>query len=235
MTATNGVEKSKEKVEMANRPGQPLLTLHGSGTVTAESSATITLPSHWVEGTAEYDLKLSSLPALKVAGGIQYLLTYPYGCLEQTTSHVFPLLYFNDLARVVQPEIFGGKGQEYFVAEGIQKISGMQLSSGAFEYWPGTGWVCRWSTIYATHFIIEARKAGYQVNDKVYDKAIDYLQEIVKEPTNEAEHGVSRIYTAYVLAKAGKLDKSIINELKKLNMVVISGLFLDSSWRRRRH
>jgi hypothetical protein len=221
MTATNGVEKSKEKVEMANRPGQPLLTLHGSGTVTAESSATITLPSHWVEGTAEYDLKLSSLPALKVAGGIQYLLTYPYGCLEQTTSHVFPLLYFNDLARVVQPEIFGGKGQEYFVAEGIQKISGMQLSSGAFEYWPGTGWVCRWSTIYATHFIIEARKAGYQVNDKVYDKAIDYLQEIVKEPTNEAEHGVSRIYTAYVLAKAGKLDKSIINELKKLNMVVI--------------
>ena len=112
-------------------------------------------------------------------------------------------------------------GFKYFIAEGIQKISGMQLPSGAFSFWQGEGQASKWSSIYATHFLVEARKAGYQISDKVYDKALDYMQNVVKDESAENDRGTARIYAAYVLAKTGKLDRSIINNLKKLNMIEI--------------
>jgi uncharacterized protein YfaS (alpha-2-macroglobulin family) len=221
ITATNGTDSSHETVELANRPGQPLLTKHGAGSVRDGTPVHLTMPTNWLEGTGQYELRLSSLPAVRLAGGIQYLLGYPYGCIEQTTSRLFPLLYFNDLAKFVQPEIFGGKGQDYFIVEGILKLSSMQLQSGEFTFWQGGSYSKPWGSIYASHFLVEARKAGYQVRDDVYDRALDNLQRIAKDETLGEGKVVLRIYAAYVLAKAGKLDKSIVNNLKMLNLEVI--------------
>ena len=215
--ATNGPETSRETVELANRPGKPLLTKHGSGFVKAGSPLQFTLPNQWIEGTAEYELRLSSAPAIRLAGGIQYLLSYPYGCIEQTTSKLFPMLYFNDLARFVQPEILGTRGQEYYIAEGLLKLSSMQLPSGAFAYWAGSSDVHPWGSVYACHFLVEARKAGYEVSDDIYNKMVAYLQRTAREVTDENDRGIIRIYAAYVLAKAGELEKSVINNLKLLN------------------
>ena len=219
--ATDGLEIARETVELPNRPGKPLLTRHGSGFVKADLPTKLKLPTDWVEGTAQYDLKLSSAPGIRLAGGIQYLLSYPYGCVEQTTSKLFPMLYFADLAKFVQPEIFGTRGHEYFIAEGILKLSSMQLPSGAFVFWQGYPDVHPWGSVYASHFMVEARKAGYHVSDDVYNRMIEYLRRTAREATNENDRGISRIYAAYVLAKAGELDKSILNNLKLLNLELI--------------
>ncbi len=218
ITATNGVEVSMENVELANRPAKPLLTEHGSGTVKEGIPARISMADKWLEGTSQYELKLSSMPAVRLSGSIQYLLAYPYGCIEQTTSRLFPLLYFNDLAKFVQPDIFGTKGQDYFIGEGIMKVSGMQLPSGEFVYWQGDNKANPWASVYSSHFLVEARKAGYGVNDDIYDKMIKNLQKMAKDASLENNQGVLRIYASYVLAKAGKLDKSVINNLKLLNI-----------------
>jgi len=218
ISAVSGDERSGEEIELANRPAQPLLTEHGSGYVEEGSPATLVIPDKWLEGTGEYYLRFSSLPALRFTSSIQYLLSYPYGCIEQTTSKIMPLLYFNDLAKIVQPEIFGTRGHEYFIQEGIAKISGMQQPSGAFQYWPGGGNAYPWASIYATHALVEARKAGYWIADEVYDKAIEFLRSRVRDVTLTQGREPIRIYAAYVLALAGKLDKSMINNLKKLNV-----------------
>ena len=219
--AYNETDSSHETVELPNRPGQPLSTQHGAGAVTDGAPVHLTMPTNWLEGTEQYELRMSSLPAVRLAGGIQYLLAYPYGCIEQTTSRLFPLLYFNDLAKFAQPEIFGGKGQDYFIAEGILKLSSMQLPSGEFTFWQGGSYSEPWGNIYASHFLVEARKAGYQVSDDVYDRALDNLQRMAKDETLDSGKVVLRIYAAYVLAKAGKLEKSIVNILKMLNFEVV--------------
>ncbi|HBY99706.1 MAG TPA: hypothetical protein DEO84_00145, partial [candidate division Zixibacteria bacterium] len=221
IAASGGGEQALETVELPNRPGQPLLTKHGSGTVKSGTSAHVDMPTDWLEGTEEYDLKISSMPTVQLSGSIQYLLRYPYGCMEQTVSRLFPLLYFNDLAKFLQPEIFGGKGQDYYINEGIAKIATMQLPSGSFSLWLGGSEPHLWASIWATHFLVEARKVGYEVSDDVYDKAIGNLNRMSKDASLENNRGVLRIYAAYVLAKAGKLDKSIVNNLKLLNIEVL--------------
>ena len=218
ISATDGTESSTETIELPNRPAQPLLTEHGSGTVEDGSPAVIVMPEKWLEGTAEYRLRLSSMPAVTFTNSIQYLLRYPHGCVEQTTSKLIPLLYFDDLARIVEPEIFGGKGHEYFIQEGIMKISAMQKPDGSFQYWPYWSRSYPWTSIYASHALVEARKAGYRVADNGYDKMIDFLQEVVRDVNLESGKGVLRIYAAYVLALADQLDKSVINNLKRLNI-----------------
>ncbi|UCE65679.1 MAG: alpha-2-macroglobulin family protein [Candidatus Zixiibacteriota bacterium] len=207
------------KVELPNRPPQPLTTRFGSGVVKHGNPARFSMPSDWLEGTSEYQLRVSSTPALRFARSIQYLLSYPHGCVEQTTSKVFPLLYFNDIARVAEPAIFGGKGPEYFIAEGIIKLSGMHNADGSFSYWPGRpDSRYPWGSIYASHFLVEARKAGYYVNDNVYNGMLKCLKRVANDASLENNRGVLRIYAAYVLALAGELDNATLEGLKFLNL-----------------
>ena len=58
---------------------------------------------------------------------MQYLLRYPHGCLEQTTSKVFPLLAFDDLAQLVEPTLFQSSSADYFIEEGIAKLERMMM------------------------------------------------------------------------------------------------------------
>lgn len=221
ITAGDGGEQSKETVELANRPALPILTMSGSGTVKAGAPVKVNLPTNWLEGTDQYELKLAATPTVRLTSSIQYLLKYPYGCVEQTTSKLFPLLYFNDLARFVEPALLGSKGKDYFIAEGVLKLSSMQTPSGAFTFWLGDSNVKPWGSIYASHFLVEARKAGYQVGDNVYDKMIDNLQRISKDPTGGDGREILRIYASFVLAKAGKLDRSVLNSLKQLDTRIL--------------
>ena len=219
ISASGESDTAHVSVELPNRPPQPLITRYGSGVVKDGNPARFNMPSDWLEGTGEYQLRISSVPALRFARSIQYLLSYPHGCVEQTTSKVFPLIYFNDIASVAEPGIFGGKGPDYFIAEGIIKLTGMHNADGSFSYWPGrSGSRYPWGSIYASHFLMEARKAGYYVNDRVYKNMLKYLKRVANDASLENNRGVLRIYAAYVLALADELDNATLEGLKYLNL-----------------
>jgi hypothetical protein len=217
LIAEAGTEKSRTAFELTNRPANPLITKFGSGVVTDDSAAVFTMPDDWVAGTAEYVLRTSSITAMQVTRNIEYLLRYPYGCVEQTTSALFPLLYFDDLAKIIRPELFGGHGHEYFIAEGIQKLLRLQQSNGSFTYWPGSDRVHIWSAIYAAHFLIEARLAGYEVDKSGHKRALRFLEDIARDRNYSDITVEHRIYACQTLAKAGKLDRKFFNYLSGLN------------------
>ncbi|PIX36079.1 MAG: hypothetical protein COZ59_03030, partial [Bacteroidetes bacterium CG_4_8_14_3_um_filter_31_14] len=50
-----------------------------------------------IEGTNKITLELSAIPPLNLEKRLKYLISYPHGCIEQTTSSVFPQLYLADL------------------------------------------------------------------------------------------------------------------------------------------
>jgi uncharacterized protein YfaS (alpha-2-macroglobulin family) len=157
------------------------------------------------------------LPAVSFARNIQYLLSYPYGCVEQTTSRLFPMLYFNDLVKVVEPSLFGSKGPEYFIQEGILKLTGMVLPDKSFAFWPGASYGHNWSTIYASHFLTEANRAGYYVDKKLMDGIYDRLNDMAQGKNVRDLTDAHRIYAAYVLAKGGKLSQRVVTYLKNID------------------
>jgi len=112
ITASDGQETSQLSFELPNRPALPPMTKSGSGSLRSDNPVEFNFPDEWIENTGQYVVQTSSLSALAFAQNINFLVKYPYGCLEQTTSRLFPLLYFNDLARFIQPG-FGRSGLLY--------------------------------------------------------------------------------------------------------------------------
>jgi alpha-2-macroglobulin len=152
---------------------------------------------------------------------LRYLIRYPYGCIEQTTSTVRPLLYVAALAEQVEPRLAELRIED-MVLSGIQRIFAMQTPAGGFGYWPGATEPEDWSTAYATHFLLDAKKAGYAIPD---DRLRDVLAWIDRRAAaferglgNYARRGPHydgqvQAYFHYVLALAGKGKKARILKL----------------------
>ncbi|NLC53702.1 MAG: hypothetical protein GX770_07025, partial [Firmicutes bacterium] len=202
----NGEECALEE-ELTLRP--PVAVTHqiSSGSITQKEPLTFNIKDRWLPGTATYTLALSPFPTVELAGSLEYLLTFPHGCLEQTVSKLFPLLYFDQLLSTVEGGTFTGTA-DYYVTEGIEKIEAMQLRDGSFAYWPGGTRGNEWSSIYAAHFLVEARKAGYVVADRVYNRMISYLKATVRGRETDLYRLQAKIYALYVLSLNGSPDLS---------------------------
>ncbi len=202
-------EKFAEDTELAVRPPAGRTVLAGSGRLAAGKKAALELPANWLEGTAENNLWLSALPSVELGGSLAYLLGYPYGCLEQTTSKSFPLLYLCDLAAPTHPGWPDRREIGRMVQSGIQRVLGMQRNDGSFSMW-GNGETYPWGTLYATHFLVAADQAGYPVPAGRTQAACEFIEQWM---ARKAEVGNSveakndtydRSYACVVLALAGR-------------------------------
>lgn len=215
-------ETTQMSVELPLRSAAPPTTETGNGIITAEKPGEFIFPSNIIPNSSDFTLTVSPFPAIGFAGGLRYLIKYPYGCLEQTTSKVFPLLYFSDIAQTVDPELASNTNIDYFLTQGIAKLEGMLTSQNHFSYWPGGRYINHWSSVYASHFLIEARKAGYEVSDRVYNGLIDGLRLQAKEiastqkSVNESNRYYTQraVYACYVLAAAGQPEKGVMHYIK---------------------
>ncbi len=213
-------EHFAEEVELPVRPPAGLATMTGTGRLAKGGGMTLDIPAQWLEGTGKTDIWLASLPAVELGGSLAYLLNYPYGCLEQTTSKSFPLLYLSDLVGQTQAVSLDYKAVSNLVQTGIHRILGMQRDDGAFSMW-GYGEAYAWGSIYATHFLVAAGKAGYQVPEERVKSACDYLEQWMAQktvPDNNVWAGddlYDRSYACYVLAFADRPQHSWMIRLRE--------------------
>ncbi len=215
LTTQMGDEDTRRDREIAVRPPATLSRVSGSMKITDDDSATFELPGGWLTGTTDTRLVVSSRPTLDFGDGLQFLLRYPHGCSEQTVSRIFPLLYFDDVARMVDPEKFEESNVRHFVQAGVRRLLSMQTERGGFAWWPGYHSPYRWGSVYVTHFLVEARNAGYGVPPRRVEKALDYVASL--QGTGEArEHLPEKAYAAYVLALSGKARESWCRRLYEL-------------------
>ena len=230
-------EKFGEETEIGVRPAAPLQVLTGSGMITNAATEKIAIPtSDFIAGSSDFHLVVSRSPALELGKQLRYLLQYPYGCTEQTISAAFPQLYYPDLAEQMQIKGNAASAANENVLEAIRKIKLRQLYNGAVTLWDGEGTEHWWSSIYAAHFLIEAQKAGFEVERSLLDGLLSYInnrlrrKETVlyyynqKQQKKIAPKEVA--YSLYVLALAGKSNVSAMNYYKA-NPAILS---LDSRY-----
>lgn len=161
--------------EISVRPASPLYVQTGVGEIRAGSSQNIVIPNNYIPNTQRSKLIISKFPAAQFAQHIKYLIGYPHGCIEQTTSKLFAMLYAEEIARAACNDELKGEDINYYIKQGIQKIESMQLVNGGFSYWQGSSEESWWGSVYATHFLIEAQKAGYSIDKKILQNALSYL------------------------------------------------------------
>ncbi|MYB00337.1 hypothetical protein F4X90_11760, partial [Candidatus Poribacteria bacterium] len=223
LSAEGNTETTQIDVKLPMRSVAPPVTKTGHGVVHAGKSVDFILPANLIANSSEFSLTLSPFPNIAFSDSLRYLVRYPHGCLEQTTSKVFPLLYFSDLARSVEPMLAAEDSVDYYITSGITKLESMLMSNNDFSYWPGGTYANPWSSIYASHFLVEARKAGYEVADRVYDAMLKGLRTRAKfspdiEGNNNAKQVKANIvlatYASYVLAAAGQPDRGTMHYLK---------------------
>ena len=221
--AEGNTETTQMDVKLPLRSVAPPVTKTGHGVVRAGEPVDFILPANLIANSSDFSLTLSPFPNIAFSDSLRYLVRYPHGCLEQTTSKVFPLLYFSDLARSVEPMLAAEDSVDYYITSGITKLESMLMSNDQFSYWPGGTYVNPWSSIYASHFLVEARKAGYEVADRVYGAMLEGLKTRAKfSPDMEGENDAKKVkanialatYASYVLAAAGQPDRGTMHYLK---------------------
>lgn len=218
-------EKFVEETDLSIRPAAPLQKMTGVLSLPANTSQAINIPvGDFMPGSLQYQLTLSRHPALQLGSQLQYLLTYPYGCTEQTISIAFPQLYFADLANMLHT----GQGQSRtaveHVQEAIRKIKMRQLYNGAITLWDGEGYENWWLTAYAAHFLLEAKKAGYEVDRSLLETMLGYLSLKLRNRQTIAYYYNRTLqkkiapkevaYSLYVLALAGRPNIATMNYYK---------------------
>ena len=171
-----------------------------------------------LEGTNDLLVEVSSIPSINLEERLSYLIQYPHGCVEQTTSSVFPQLYLSevmDLSVKLQNKIKDN------VQKGVNRLRTFTTSSGGLSYWPGGYEANEWGTIYATHFLVLAKKKGYNVPDEFLKPILRFLKNKARRFSRGRQYQkFQQAYRLYLLALAGEEELSSMNRLaesKSLN------------------
>ena len=167
-----------------------------------------------LKGTNHASLELSAVPPLNLDRHLNYLLRYPHGCLEQTTSAAFPQLYLNRLMKLSDKRQQKIQSHVSAAIEGMRKF---QSAQGEFNYWPGAGTHNAWASVYAGHFLVEAKAAGYLVPPAVLSSWLTYQSSAAQrwEQSSESNDSHTQAYRLYVLSLAKKPQMGAMNRLRE--------------------
>lgn len=190
----------------------PLLSHHVEhGAATADKTIALTLPPDTIPGTAELVVSVDPDGLSGIEEGLSDLIHYPYGCLEQTTSKVIPMIAVRELAESLALDGLTGEKLQGFVNAGIAKIGKHQTTYGGFSLWPG-GEPEAYYTAYALWGLHLAKQAGYRVDESRINDGLSYLRRVGDEPgelhpyQNEAGQLGSQAFALYVRAVLGDKD-----------------------------
>ncbi|NNF32947.1 MAG: hypothetical protein HKN68_02500 [Saprospiraceae bacterium] len=186
-------------------------------TLNAGESMDLAYEPYGLTGTHDATIEISTFPAINLEERLSYLIRYPYGCVEQTTSSVFPQIFLDDIIALSQDDKNKVKKN---IQKGISRLISFQLANGGLSYWKGGREVSEWGTSYAGHFMLAAKEKGYYVPDYFWDNWLKYQK---SEATYFRDRGSERAglmqaYRLYTLARYGDPDWAAMNYLRNEKM-----------------
>lgn len=216
INAVSGREKASYTVEIDVLNPNPKTTETHDLVLNGDSSGKIAFSTFGTKGTNSATIELSSIPPINFTKRLNYLIRYPHGCVEQTTSSVFPQLYLSTLFDLDERK---KKSIERNVKSGIDRLSGFQRSNGGMSYWPSGQYADDWGTSYAGHFLLEAEKKGYVLPIGFKGNWISYQKQAARNwrQSNSKYHndGLTQAYRLYTLCIAGSPDLASMNRLRE--------------------
>ena len=224
--ASGNGEISSYKVQLDISNPNPITTKVIDKTIQGDQSQNISFNTFGVEGSNTAIIEFSTIPAINFSGRLEYLIQYPFGCVEQTTSSVFPQLFLNDIFDLTSKK----KRQiQTNIENGINRLGMFQKANGGLSYWLGENHISDWGTTFAGHFMLEAEQKGFALPLTFKSNFIKYQKQAAtnwRQKYNEYTSDLEQAYRLYTLALAGSPDLSAMNRLREFKK-----LSNDAKWR----
>jgi uncharacterized protein YfaS (alpha-2-macroglobulin family) len=227
VTASSGNFESSDEIEIDIRNPNPPMSRALEVAVEPGKSWSGTVAPIGITGTNKAVLEVSSIPSINLGYRLYYLMDYPHGCVEQTTSAAFPQLYLDVVKELDETE---KNRVKYNVTAAIERLKSFMTRDGGFAYWPGWEESDSWGSTYAGHFLVEAEAKGYYVPSDMLkrwkkfqrNKALEWR---MIQNRNYYNPEIHQAYRLYALAIAGAAELSAMNRLRET-----ANISLQAKW-----
>jgi uncharacterized protein YfaS (alpha-2-macroglobulin family) len=193
----------------------------------------VIIPNNIFQDIGEVEVSAASTAMVGLSGGMSYLFSYPYGCLEQRLSAVLPIILAKDLVEAFKFEVFKDKDYRQVVAKTLDEVPMFQRANGGFSYWKNTDDTWPYLSAYAMYALTRAQQNGYTVDTHMMDEGFRYLQRVLHGEagfltTNGDVNNCTRALVLYTLALGGKPDFGYMERLynERNNMPLLGKAYL---------
>jgi uncharacterized protein YfaS (alpha-2-macroglobulin family) len=225
--ARSGSETAAYDVELNIRNPNPPITKITEKELKPGEVWTTTYSAIGMTGTNKAALEVASIPPLNLGKRLDFLIEYPYGCVEQTTSSAFPQLYLSQLLDLTPRQ---QAETERNIKATISRLSRFQVPGGGLSYWPDGSDADEWGTNYAGHFMLAAQEKGYSLPIGFMEQWKKYqkLKALTWAPDSRSFYGADLIqaYRLYLLAMARSPELGAMNRLREFKY-----LSIEAKWR----
>jgi len=155
------------------------------------------------------EAELATAPPLGLKDRLRYLLTYPYGCAEQSVSAAVAQLYLPEVLTLNEE---GARRASENVQAAIKRMKLYEVGSGMLALWPGMAQEDVAASAYACYFLQEAQTKGYgeSAQRKRLERALKRYLSNTTNPKNPAERNL-HAFVLYCLGSAA--DEASLNRL----------------------
>jgi uncharacterized protein YfaS (alpha-2-macroglobulin family) len=158
-------------------------------------------------------------PITQMIKGLEYLVKYPYGCVEQTVNSFMPVLVLHKfLMKQGSAAILSIRGiieriREKTIA-GLKRLEQIQNDDGTWGWWAGDAGNA-YLTAYAMQSLYIAGNLGYEVESAVINRGVAAIRRMLggENISDDAD----RAYMLYVYSLFGKWDSAAFDRLYRLN------------------
>lgn len=173
----------------------------------------IVIPGFAKEGVGDIKVTLDATRLGMLGSSVDYLFHYPYGCMEQQSSCILPLITFAEYIDVfgLDSEVSDPKKvcKTYF-----KKWKNVQLYDGGFPYWPDGSESNYYVSLRILHIAAIAKQKGYNDSDIAIN--INSLKKYILNKAKQTEYYDSNdAYACYIFALLG--DNSLDSLLSSLD------------------
>lgn len=227
VNVSSGGEKATDEIELDVRNPNPVITSVQQITLNPGQKWDASVMPVGIASAGKSVMEISSIPSMNLEKRLDYLIDYPHGCIEQTTSAVFPQLVLSQLTDLNE---FQKGTVDRNVKAGIGRLINFQRPDGGFSYWPGEPESDDWGSSYAGHFLLEAQNNGYVVSDNMINQWKNYQRgkanSWVPTTTNFYGGDLAQSYRLYTLALAKSAELGAMNRLREFKY-----LSPEAKWR----
>jgi uncharacterized protein YfaS (alpha-2-macroglobulin family) len=171
----------------------------------------IQFPEGIEPGSRSLSLRVAPSIVGSMFGALEYLTSFPYGCVEQTMSSFLPDIVVKDVVHSLglKTELDNASLQEKIQA-GLDRLYSFQHPDGGWGWWE-TDDSHPFMTAYVVSGLVQARTAGTTVKQEAIDKGVQWLKKDLAADSKLTPD--FRAYLVYALTAAGQIEP---NELSGL-------------------
>jgi len=142
-----------------------------------------------------------------LSSAMDYLLEYPYGCVEQTTSSFVPAIISKQ-----NKDLFQFKKTDISIDDvankGIARLKDLQNSNGGWGWWGQDNKTNPFISAYVVEYLFKAKKISYSVDEDMYNSMLSYAKSDPDETLTPDEKRLDKIGKTYALSVIEKGNHS---------------------------